>query len=177
MSTIGRTPVGLHVSPKSIRAIVDGSTEDDMETAHTHISPSGAFSPSSNDVRYLFPRTSSLSPKKGGRSRHRLRNTEVHLHRPLREVALNSLDAQQAKSPWARVKADKNKPGSQTSQPKQADTQSISISEDQHCCRGRLTTRGQMQEVEGEVARLKGEVVALKAVLRRYGIPLPISMR
>jgi hypothetical protein len=176
MSTIGQTPAGLHVSPKSIRAFVDGSTEDDMETAHIHISPSGAFSPSSNDVRDLFPRTSSLSPKKGARSRNRLRNTEVHLHRPLREVALNSLHAQQAKSPWARVKADKNKPGGQTSQLKQADTQNIGIFEDQHCCRVCLTTREQMQEVEGEVARLKGEVIALKAVLRRNGIPL-ISMR
>jgi WD40 repeat protein len=177
ISTVGQMPGGLHVGPKSIKATVDGSTEDDMETAHTHISPSGAFSPSSNDVRDLFPRTSSLSPKKGGRSRKRIQNTEVHLHQPLREVALNSLDAQQAKSPWARVEADKDKPGGQTSKPKQAGTHNISIFEDQHCCRFCLTTRAQMQEIEGEVARLKGEVIALKAVLRRNGIPLPLSMR
>ena len=177
MSTMGQTLAGLHVNPKSIKATVDGSTEDDMETAHIHISPNGGFSPSSNDVRDLFPRTSSLSPKKGARSRNRPQYTEVHLHQPLREVALNSLGAGQAKSPWARVKADKHKPGGQTSKLIQADTRNISVLEDQHYGSICLPTRSRVHELEGEVVHLKGEVIALKAVLRRNGIPLPMSMR
>ena len=177
MSTMGQTSAAIRVGSTSIRPIVDGFTDDDMETAHTHISPSGAFSPSSNDVRELFPRTSSLSPKKGERSRKRRQHTELHLHQPLREVALNSLDARQAKSPWARMKTGNNKPADQTSKLKQADTRNISILQEQHDCGMCLSTKSRMHELEAEVARLRGEVIALKAVLRRNGIPVPLSMR
>lgn len=176
MSTIGQTPDDLHVEPKMHGAVVDGSTEDGMETARTNLSQSGAFSPSSNDVRELFPRTSSLSPKKGKRSGQRLGTTAESLPPALREVSLNSLARGQAKSPWARAQAGRNKQERDVVRGEQKE-RNIAAHEGQPHCDVCGPTRKRVKKLEGEVARLKGEVIALKAMLRRNDIPLPLPMR
>lgn len=78
----------------------DGLTEDDMMTAQTHLSPIGILSPASDDVRRLFPRTSSQSPK-------RKRNPDKRSPRPqertFTELAVNTAFGRQPKTPWARA--------------------------------------------------------------------------
>ncbi len=104
MSTIVQNPNTYAREHQGNRAVVDGSTDDDMLPAHTHVSPSGEFSPSSNDVRHLFPRSSSLSPKKGRSSRKERPASPQRPHQPFRELVLNSVTTRQNRSPWARVK-------------------------------------------------------------------------
>ena len=187
MSTLPQKTALHPLEVKVNRATVDGSTDDDMLTAHTHISPGGAFSPSSNDVRDLFPRSSSLSPKKGRRSRKQGHDAHERPHQPLRDIALNSVAVRQNKSPWARVKAGEINGGcfgTTTAQTKHRDIrvfedqgQNIITNNPQHAhCSICLPTKSRVYELEEEVAHLKGEVLALKAVLRRNGIAVPMSM-
>ena len=189
MSTIAQKPA---VHPHQVKvngAAVDGSTDDDMLPTHTHASPNGAFSPSSNDVRDLFPRSSSLSPKKGRRSRKLQQASLSRPHQPLREVALNSVSVQQNKSPWGRAKAGQTNGVTVETMTKRITDRDIGnrVFEDQGqdvfintsgqaYCSICLPTKTRVHELEGEVARLKGEVLALKAVLRRNGIADALSI-
>ncbi|KAK0914220.1 hypothetical protein LTR91_024538 [Friedmanniomyces endolithicus] len=126
---------------------LDGSTGDDaFDTAYTHLSPTGAFSPASQHVRELFPRSSSLSPARKAVAR-----------RP--------------KSPWDRAKASKGRPSpaSKLSLPPKHKPIALVRSPRTGCfeCTGANT---RISDLEDEVARLKGEVLAMKAVLRKNGI-------
>ena len=184
MSTVAQQPAALSVKPAGKDHAVDGSTDEEMHTADTHISPSGTFSPSSNDVRRLFPRSSSLSPKKGHRPRKRAQRSPPPVQdRTLRELTLNSV---QAKSPWARAKAGRSPHAFAKSSMKHRTINHVKDSEnyqqnanqermneaEPHCevC---VPTRSRVLALETEVARLNGEVLMLKAVLRRDGLPLP----
>lgn len=191
-STFGNAPtLGSAKVPR-----VDGSTEEDeaMQTARSHLSPDGTFSPSSNDVRQLFPRSSSLSPRKHKgkrespvkRSQRQKNRATTAERRTLREMTLNTAHTRQAKSPWEKMRASK---ASIAPMPQpEASARSIEAVHDsgyghgtdgtsggeneeleQHCavCG---PTQARVAGLEGEVARLKGEVLALKAVLRRNGL-------
>ena len=104
-------------------------------------------------------------------------------------MTLNTAHTRQAKSPWAKIRASKASIAA-VSQP-QPTIQSVTVSEDTthphgtdgtsegedagtepHCaiC-GPTQTR--VVGLEDEVARLKGEVLAMKAVLRRNGLQVP----
>ncbi|KAK1055388.1 hypothetical protein LTR74_015716 [Friedmanniomyces endolithicus] len=132
---------------------LDGSTGDSaFDTAYTHLSPTGAFSPASQHVRELFPRSSSLSPARKAATR-----------RP--------------KSPWDRAKASKGRPtpASRTSPPAKVKSIDLVRSPRTGCieCAGANT---RISSLEDEVAQLKGEVLAMKAVLRKNGILGSTSM-
>ncbi|KAK0945836.1 hypothetical protein LTR29_002693 [Friedmanniomyces endolithicus] len=132
---------------------LDGSTGDSaFDTAYTHLSPTGAFSPASQHVRELFPRSSSLSPARKAATR-----------RP--------------KSPWDRAKASKGRPtpASRTSPPPKHKPVGLVRSPKTGCfeCAGANT---RVSNLEDEVARLKGEVLAMKAVLRKSGVLGSTSM-
>ncbi|TKA76102.1 hypothetical protein B0A55_04418 [Friedmanniomyces simplex] len=132
---------------------LDGSTGDSaFDTAYTHFSPTGAFSPASQHVRELFPRTSSLSPTRKAVPR-----------RP--------------KSPWDRAKASESRPApaSKMSPPLKHKSVGLVRSPGMGCFEcAEASTR--ISKLEDEVARLKGEVLAMKAVIRRNGVPGSMSM-
>lgn len=177
MSTLAQVPPELSDESRYIRPTFDGSTEDDMQTARTHLSPNGALSPSSSDVRSLFPRTSSLSPTKSERSRKQTKTALDGTTQPLREVALNSLSRRHAMSPWARVEAENAKQGKRLNETKRTTMQKVADFEDDPHCDICLPTKVRVSELEDEVARLKGEVITMKAILRRNGIQLPLLVR
>ncbi|KAK0269876.1 hypothetical protein LTR35_014552 [Friedmanniomyces endolithicus] len=144
-------PARQNALPPSQR--LDGSTGDSaFDTAYTHLSPTGAFSPPSQHVRELFPRSSSLSPA--------------------RKAA-----ARRLKSPWDRAKASKGRPtpASRTSPPARVKSIDLVRSPRTGCfeCAGANT---RISDLEDEVARLKGEVLAMKAILRKNGFLGSTSM-
>lgn len=187
VSTIAQESAAHVHASKATRAVVDGSTDDEMLKLQTHVPHNGAFSPSSKDVRDLFPRSSSLSPKKDRRPRKEQKASPKISHQPLREVTLNSVNARQNKSPWVRVQAGQTRGARRGSKAGRTKDLNIPVFEDQgqcmfmdtperaHCniC---LPTKSRVHELEGEVARLKGEVLAMKAVLRRNDIAMPLSV-
>ncbi|KAK4547178.1 hypothetical protein LTR36_001399 [Oleoguttula mirabilis] len=127
----------------------DGSTEDDdtrCRPSRHSTAQSEVFTPSSVHVRELFPRTSSMSP-------HRKRTRKPPKHeRALQQVTGNTL-ARQAKETKAAA-------GGQTQDPR---------------CFDCAATAARVTTLEDEVGRLRGEVLAMKAALRRSGVPLPPS--
>ena len=191
MSTLAQHCAPTPLDPDSRREQVDGSTDEGMYTAEMHLSPAGSFSPSSNDVRELFPRSSSLSPRKLRRLKTQLHRSPPAYDRSLREVALNVALGQQEKSPWARAKAGKHRQSAAQSAGRKLTNAPIQVFEDQaqrrqngtmgsvsepHCsvC---SPTKARVHDLESEVVRLKGEVLALKSALRRGGVALPTSIR
>jgi len=167
--------------------------DEDMFTAESQMTSSDTFIPSSQAVRELFPRTSSLSPdkhqKSGKRKQFRKRGERtieaVDVH--LRELVPNQVAGRVAKSPWARAKAERT--GRELVRiPKQNGADSVQAIErgttdrgkendDQGHCTVCGSTKDRLIELEAEVARLKGEVLVFKSVLRRQGVPLPASIR
>ncbi|KAK3057982.1 hypothetical protein LTR09_001059 [Extremus antarcticus] len=182
-STAPPVPAASSSKPATKLYAVDGSTDEEMFTAETYLSPDGTLSPSSKDIQTLCPRSSSLSPRKHHHSaRKRMRRSPLHQERALREVPLNTVSGH-AKSPWIQAKASKIAPsqvaelgdtrilhddGFQENENQKAEVPHCSV-----CS----PTRSRVHELEGEVARLRGEVLALKATMRRHGVPLPRSLR
>ena len=177
ISTLAQAPAGLKLESQTKRPVMDGSTDDDMETARSHISPSGVFSPSSSEVRDLFPRTSSLSPRKSKQARKSDRAAPGTKARPLAEVTLNTLSTSHAKSPWARARAQKNRKAQQPTNTEQAINRNTTKSHKQPHCDICVPTKSRVIELEAEVARLNGEVLALKAILRRNGVQPTLLVR
>ncbi|KXS97952.1 hypothetical protein AC578_3392 [Pseudocercospora eumusae] len=153
------------------------TSSDPMATAKEHLSPHPLFSPGSENVRQLFPRSSSLSPRhKKPQSPTTPRRTRTQTLN-LTAIALNAEIAarQQPKSPWARVRAGKHSPSPSPSRPvrKNEFVTVLDGSEMLSSC----STRDRVKNLESEVAYLKGEVLALKAVLRQNGLPFPACLR
>ena len=171
MSTLAQQPSPLAPTTAQQHQGVDGSTDEEMMTADTRLSPSGTFSPSSQEVRELFPRSSSLSPRKRRNPQKQPLTAE---NQTLCEVAGNAA-GRQAKSLWARAKAGKK------SAPKGAE-EYVHVLDDatvtnrgspEPRCEVCSPTKHRERDLEDEVAQLKGEILALKAALRRNGISLP----
>ncbi|KAK5172079.1 uncharacterized protein LTR77_003716 [Saxophila tyrrhenica] len=173
MSTVQQPTIKSPPKPVKGSAAVDGSTDEDLWTATTYLSPDGTFSPSSKDIQRLFPRTSSLSPKKHQSSRKRGHRSPLHRKAPvLHEVPVNAVSNGYRKSPWARAKA-----GVMVAQAAQVEDDAhglgLGAAVDEPHCSFCDSTRNKVHDLEGEVARLKGEVLALKATLRRNGVVAP----
>ena len=164
---------------------LDGSTEEEMFTAHeTRIGANGTLSPSSQDIQELFPRSSSLSPRKHGRKSRPIRVSPPQRSRVLREITSNAPTPRQTKTPWARTKESKAKLSTEkafvpTGTRAKLDQTPALVDEGaiERCCNVCDHTQRRMHDLEGEVSRLKGEVLVLKAVLRRQGLPMPPSLR
>ena len=160
-----------------------------MVTADTHVTSSGTFSPSSKEVRELFPRSSSLSPRKHRKQKTHAQPSPLTRGRQLREVAPNEVAGRMVKSPWERARAGKLSQAGQPTVIRQTTTGSIEIFEDPECAPDEASehenephcvicspTKARVNELEVEVARLKGDVLMFKAVLRRQGLPMPSSV-
>lgn len=189
-STLAQQPADVAFASAKRLHRMDGSTEEDMFTADTHVTSSGTFSPSSKDVRELFPRSSSLSPRKRRKSEKRGQRSPEPRDRNLREIVPNEAAGRFVKSPWERARAGKVAQSGFKKSRGEGALEPIQVFEDPatttdgqnespgepHCaiCG---PTKARVQKLEAEVARLKGEVLVFKAVLRRQGVPLPSSLR
>ena len=150
----------------------DGSTEEgDYVTAGTYIAADGAFVPSSKDIYELFPRASSLSPKRHRRSK---RTDMASKPGNYDEAAIVAGVVRQKSDPWARVRAGKQ--GAQSSRrddwigPDQGKHQS-------GCCEQCAQYAGNVSVLKEELARLKTEVIALNRLLKRSTVQVPRSVR
>ncbi|KAI7221690.1 WD40 repeat-like protein [Hortaea werneckii] len=199
-STTGKPPSPKTENPTQLPQSMDGSTESEAyRTARSHVSPHGDLIVDSSDVRQLFPRTSSLSPKRHPSSpRNRVGKpaapTPTKHERALQEITSNTLtrrqqQQQQQKSPWKRAEAVakrkeqspvKHLPSDHHSPEKKNDSVLASAalvrSPPIHCFKC-TDTGARVTDLEDEVARLKGEVLAMKAAMRRSGVPLPPTVR
>ncbi|EMC94870.1 hypothetical protein BAUCODRAFT_25969 [Baudoinia panamericana UAMH 10762] len=147
--------------------VFDGSTESDaFKTARSQLSPLGVFTPASEDVRELFPRSSSLSSKhKHEPKRHSPQGQRTGLA----EMAANAAAARQPNSPWARIRASKNGRSGAHAGVEGQRVEGLIRSPPVRCfdC---TKVDARVASLEQDVAVLKGEVLALKALLRRHGI-------
>ncbi|KAI6804095.1 WD40 repeat-like protein [Hortaea werneckii] len=205
-STTGKPSSPKTENPPQPPKSMDGSTESEAyRTARSHVSPTtGDLIVDSSDVRQLFPRTSSLSPQRHSTGpRHRvgkptaLTTTPSTRHeRALQEITSNTLtrrqkqQQQQQRSPWKRAQAvakqKEQDPATTThlgTEPP-LEKKNMSVLADAalvrsppvHCFKC-ADTGARVTDLEDEVARLKGEVLALKAAMRRSGLPLPPTVR
>lgn len=154
------------------------SFEDEaMLTAHSRLSLEATFSPSSASVRQLVPRRSSLSPHKDAIPPGAHLEPSQNFYRGL---ALNAALGRQQRSPWAKARDGRR--GKQA-----ARKQSIQFYEDPAAtadpasqqagragekCVTCTTTVAKVRSLEADVARLKGEVLVMKAAMRRNGVAL-----
>ncbi|KAI7167790.1 hypothetical protein KC319_g13138 [Hortaea werneckii] len=203
-STTGKPPSPQTENPQQLPQSMDGSTESEAyRTARSHVSPTGDLIVDSSDVRQLFPHTSSLSPKRHPTSpRNRVgKPTPIRHERALQEITSNTLtrrqhqqqqqQRQQQKSPWKRAEAaakkkehspakhapsEHNAPAGGKEESVLASSAALVRSPPIHCFKC-ADTAARVADLEDEVARLKGEVVALKAAMRRGGVALPPTVR
>jgi hypothetical protein len=155
---------------------------DDYTTAPSHVSPDRGFSLASDDVQNLFPRTSSKSPRKGANESRKARETPKHRKTALQEIASNAAVNRRTSNPWTKVKQLR---GLSTTDPEvvpesenQVDTEHAVRSHARgDACSGCAANASKVRSLEGEVTHMKGEILALRAMLRRHGIPTPAVPR
>ncbi|KAI7698655.1 hypothetical protein KC353_g16853 [Hortaea werneckii] len=199
-STTGKPPSPKNENPTQLPQSLDGSTGSEAyRTARSHVSPNGDLIVDSSDVRQLFPRTSSLSPKRHASSprHHRVGKPAAPIpkghERALQEITSNTLtrrrQQQQQKSPWKRAEAVAKKteqspvkhlPSEHHSPEKKNESVLASaalVRSPPIQCFKCADTGARVTDLEDEVARLKGEVLAMKAAMRRSGVPLPPTVR
>jgi WD40 repeat protein len=172
-----RSPAAMPPAPAP--KTTDGLTSaDEYTTALAHASPDGAYSLASDDVKSLFPRTSSKSPKKtkGG-----ARETPKHRKTALQEIASNAAQSRRASDPWTKVKQLRGLPVGSTGVAEPNDHMAVDRAVPLHkrgeACDGCTANASKVKALEGEVAHMKGEILALRAMLRRNGIPTPAVSR
>lgn len=169
---------------------VDGSTEEDVFSAETHMTPAVHFSPASENVRELFPRTTSLSPHKSRSPTKKATESPDRKGLGLTAMALNEALGRPGKSPWTRAKAGRRVPSprktSQVARQHRAGTGvenrevatfGVLARSPSHQCLICPDNTTRIQTLESEVAMMKGEILAMKALLRRNGLPFPACLR
>lgn len=183
MGTLAQQPADIASASAQRLHRMDGSTEDEMFTAATHVTSNGTLSPSSADIQHLFPRTSSLSPRKCRKSKKEAARSPKAQDKNLREVAPN-VAGRVAKSPWARARAGKKAQNLLNRSIGRTPAEPVEVFYDPECavqnetlnashCASCVTTNAKVQELENQVSRLKGEILVCKAMLRRQGVLLP----
>lgn len=161
------------------------ASTDDYTTARSHVSPDGAFSLPSDDVKSLFPRTSSKSPRKCKKETDQgQRKTPNHRKTALQEIASNAALARRPSDPWTRMQKGKLL----LTEPEEHPDHAGPITDDRgdrparsnargKACGGCASNANKVRVLEGEVAHMKGEILALRAMLRRNGIPTPAALQ
>jgi WD40 repeat protein len=157
------------------------TSTDDYTTAPSHVSPDGAFSLVSNDVKSLFPRTSSRSPKKTGTESRKTRETPKHRKTALQEIASNAAVSRRTSNPWSKVKQLRGLPQDTTVvggfEHQMVTDHAVRPHTRGDACSGCTDNAGKVRALQGEVSHMKGEILALRAMLRRNGIPTPAVPR
>jgi WD40 repeat protein len=165
--------------PISAPKATDGLTStDDYTTALSHASPDTGYSLASDDVKSLFPRTSSKSPQK---SKSAVRETPKQRKTALQEIASNAAQRRRASDPWTKVKQLRGLPAQSAGVAEPNDHVVVDRVVPPHprgeACSGCTANASKVKALEGEVAHMKGEILALRAMLRRNGIPTPAVSR
>nr|POF15459.1 hypothetical protein CFP56_71955 [Quercus suber] len=164
------SPQASSIYSQATRSRNNESPAEDMRSAQTHFSPERGLSPSSRDICDLFPRTSSLSsPRRPvDRTRKVFRHHSSSLRKGLKEIHPNMSPPKN--SPWTRAKASKMA----SANPSNAGDPVTDLARSPPiACFECASNNSRIAGLESEVLRLKGEALALKAVLRRHGLLLP----
>lgn len=172
---------------------LDGSTDEGMMTAATHLSPDGTLSPSSADVRQLFPRSSSLSPRRKRRNADKRSAHVLADHLLLNNVAARTglsripQDSGVPQSPWAKAKARKEAATQARTTANGVDgLEDVRLSpmrkdmldgariatlvrSPEFRCFDCARTDARVVSLEFEVASLKSEIVKLRTIVERRG--------
>jgi hypothetical protein len=153
-----------------------------MLSLHSLASPDAGFTLASDDVQSLFPRTSSKSPRKSKKDPNRsLRQSPQHRKTALQELASNAALPLRTRDPWARVQKTKSSPPKTQRMADPANHAPDDLVARPHAhgeaCDGCAANAAKVMVLEGEVSHMKGEILALRAMLRRNGIPMPAIPR
>lgn len=175
-----RSPAGTpHVY--ALKTTCRPTSTNEYTTALSHVSPDGAFSLASDDVKSLFPRTSSKSPRKSRDGLAKARETPKHRKTALQEIASNAAVSRRTSDPWTRVKKLRGLPSESA---EVAESEAHVVTDHvvrphtrRESCIGCTANESKVEALEGEVAHMKGEILALRAMLRRNGIPTPAVPR
>jgi len=155
---------------------------DDDTLLRSHKSPDVDFSLASDDVQSLFPRTSSKPTRKGKKDLNQLsQRSPRHRKTALQELASNAALPQRSRDPWAKVQKTKSSPPKSHRMADPADhTPGDRVAQPHargEACSGCAANAAKVMVLEGEVSHMKGEILALRAMLRRNGIPMPAIPR
>jgi WD40 repeat protein len=183
--TVQRSPATAPQAQASSHNVVDGvplTEDEDMMSLHSHAPPDVGFTLASDDVQSLFPRTSSKSPRKSKKDPNRpSRQSPQHRKTALQELASNAALPQRSRDPWAKVQKTKSSPpkNERTADPaKHAPDDRVAQPHARgEACGGCAANAAKVMVLEGEVSHMKGEILALRAMLRRNGIPMPAIPR
>lgn len=183
--TVQRSPNTAPRAQASTTNIMDGvlaTDEEDMLSLRPHASPDVDFSLASDDVQSLFPRTSSKSPRKSKTDPNRQpRKSPQHRKTALQELASNAALPVRTRDPWAKVQKTKSSPPKTDRMADPANHAPGDHVAQPHArveaCGGCVANAAKVMVLEGEVSHMKGEILALRAMLRRNGIPMPAIPR
>jgi hypothetical protein len=174
MGTVSRTEAPTRPLAANIEILAPQTTgvlvsTDDYTTAPSHVSPDGAFSMASDDIKSLFPRTSSKSPKKSGNASSKTKETPRHRKTALQEIASNAAVSRQSSNPWSKVKQLRGLPLESaviSTSEGQVDTDhAVRLHTRGEACSGCTANARKVRALEGEVSHMKGEILALRAIL------------
>lgn len=192
------TVAGRHFPEESLFEIqphtTDGSTQyESAVTAQADSKTDKNIASTSEHVRKLFPRSSSLSPRKKSR-RSPQKRASAHVaakgNRALTEMSLNVAQGRGAKNPWRRITSERREKAPDRVKQVSVFDDTEMLPEARHpdilgelarsprkSCSACAETKVKVEGLECEVAVLKGEILTLKAILRKNGIPYPPQMR
>lgn len=178
--TVQRLPATSPRAQISAPTVMNGglSTDDDV-LLRQYASPDVGFSLASDDVESLFPRTSSKSPRRSKQDPNRpTRQSPQHRKSALQELASNAALPSRSRDPWTKVKKVKAAPSKNDRMADHApDDRVAQAHAGAEACDGCAANAAKVVVLEGEVSHMKGEILALRAMLRRNGIPMPAIPR
>ena len=185
VQTVQQFPATAPRAQASTTNVMDGvlaTDEEDMLSLCPHESPDVGFSLASDDVQSLFPRTSSKSPRKNKKDPNRQpRQSPQHRKTALQELASNAALPVRTRDPWAKVQKTKSSPPKTDRMADPANHAPGDHVAQPHArgeaCGGCAANAAKVMVLEGEVSHMKGEILALRAMLRRNGIPMPAIPR
>jgi WD40 repeat protein len=181
--TVHRSPTSARQAKASAPNILNDILPPDDDTLlHSHASPDVGYSIASEDVQSLFPRTSSKSPRKSKKDPNRpSQQSPRHRKTALQELASNAALPLRPIDPWAKVQKTKSSPPKNGRMADPADHAPGDHVAQPHArgeaCGGCAANAAKVMVLEGEVSHMKGEILALRAMLRRNGIPMPAIPR
>lgn len=145
---------------------------DDYVSARSIVSAEGEFAPASDDVRSLFPRTSSVSPKNERKPvKPLLRKPSQSQLGVSRAEGVNPALCWQHSSPWERAKKvmSMTPPAADTTRASSVLTRAGGVGLADRACAGCAENATRVQQLENEVSTMRVEMVGLKAAVESRG--------
>lgn len=158
-------------SALSLRHLDGSTTEEVSSSAHSNLSSEEVFTRSFVNTHQLPSQDSCVSSRPANNTEKLLKKPRSRPDQALKEVTGNTSRRPVARSPLHKAKVVKVESPSDRFRDKGNETGSLAKSSMTHCL-SCTETNAKAAALEDEVARLKGEVLALRAALRRNGAPL-----